>query len=546
MEIRQGISVSPGIVVREAFVLDSEDFRIPERLVRPDEVESEIARFERARLQANDEIQALQPDRGGAGREIALLFKFHQLVLEDAKILDEIVSLVRGDLYSAEYATSRVFRKLAKQIRSIPDPYLRERDVDIHDIEKRILRQLLGAKREGLANLTREVVVVAKDLTPSQLAGLDKSKVVGFATEAGGKTSHTAIVARTMGIPGVVGLEDITADVSGGDTVVIDGTAGRIIINPDPATLERYSKKEAEFKSYVMELGSATRSLPAETLDGHEVTLLVNIELPSDIEVALANGADGVGLYRTEFIYLQYVAPTEEDHLRVYSEASRRLEGRPLVIRTLDFGADKFFDENELSTEKNPFLGCRSIRLCFEKMDVFKTQLRAILRASHGANVKIMFPMISSRTELLKAKGILDEMKEELDAEGVPYDRNMEVGIMIEVPSAALTADLLAKEVDFFSIGTNDLIQYCLAVDRVNEKVANLYQPANPAIVRLIRRVLEAGEREGVKVSMCGEMSGDENFTLLLLGLGLREFSVNPAGLPRVKQIVRGASMVEA
>ncbi len=546
MEIRQGISVSPGVVVREAFVLDSEDFRIPKRVILPDAVEAELARFDRARKEAIEEIGRVEIEGAAIGREIGAIFKFHALLLEDPKLLEEIHGAVRKDLFTAEYAVSRIFRRYIRQVRSLKDAYMRERSLDIYDVERRLLRNLLGERREDIRNLSSEIVIIARDLTPSQLASVDKSKVVGFATDAGGKTSHTAIVARTMGIPAVVGLGTITQEISGGDMVVIDGTAGRVIVNPDPATLERYRTKEAQFRSYEKKLGTATRSLPAETLDGHEIKLLCNIELPTDVDVALANGADGVGLYRTEFIYATESNPSEDAHVAAYKQALSRLGGKPIVIRTLDFGADKVFGEQEGAHEKNPFLGCRSIRLCFEQPELFKTQLRAILRVSHGANVRIMFPMITSRSELRRAKSMLEEVKSDLAAESIPFNSAIEVGIMIEVPSAALVADQLAEEVDFFSIGTNDLIQYCLAVDRVNERVAYLYQPAHPAIVRLIKRILEAGERRGIKVSMCGEMSGDENFTILLVGLGLREFSLNPSVIPKVKQIIRGTTMIEA
>jgi phosphotransferase system enzyme I (PtsI) len=426
------------------------------------------------------------------------------------------------------------------------DRYLSERVKDIYDIEKRVLKVLIGQKQEDLAHLTRDVVVIAHDLLPSQTAALDRLHVRGFATDVGGRTSHTAIVARAMGIPAVVGLGNLMSEVNGGDVVIIDGTRGVVIVNPDPDQLVEY--REDEQKQIRMETELATlATLPAQTLDGHIVSVQANIEGPIDVDESLIRGAEGIGLYRTEFLYLTKQAePTEEEHFQTYADTLRRLGGRPLVIRTLDLGADKYTQAQLVSPERNPFLGDRSIRMCLHDIPMFKRQLRAIMRASVMGDVRIMFPMISTLMELRQARMVLNDVMEELEDEGIPYRREIPIGMMIEVPSAALMATDFAKEVNFFSIGTNDLIQYTLAVDRTNEKVAGLFCPAHPSVLRLIRDVIRAGARSGISVSVCGEMAGEPLYTLLLLGLGLNIFSMNGPDIPEVKKVIRSTSMEHA
>jgi len=549
MEIRRGIPVSSGIIIRQAFVLDSEDYRIPRRFVTDKEIEGEVERFRQAVTSAESEINSLKQDvLRRAGTEVVPIFEAHMRMLLDRQMHDDVISQIRNSGFTAEYAVSKVFRTYTKNIKSVKDPFFAERVVDLFDIQKRLQRTLLGARREDLSHLSQEVVLVAHELTPSQVALLDRTKVLGITLDAGGRTSHTSIMARAMGIPCVVGLETISTDISGGQTVIIDGNRGIVIVEPDEPTLRKYQDAEGKYHDFSLSL-LKYRHLSAKTTDGVKINLLANIEFPWEIKGAIENGAQGIGLYRTEFLFTENGGLSEDEHYRTYKKAMEEVDGRELVIRTLDLGADKFADprSSDRPPEKNPFLGCRSIRLCLENPDVFKMQLRAILRASAlGHNLKVMFPMISSLEELRQAKLILADTRESLDRDGIAYNKHMQIGVMIEIPSAAIIADMLAPEVDFFSIGTNDLIQYALAVDRGNERVAPLYKPAHPAILRLIDRIVKAGEKAGIKVAMCGEMSGDVVFTILLVGLGLQDLSTAPSVIPEIKQVIRSISAKEA
>ena len=547
MEIKKGIGVSPGVVISTAVVLDAEDLLIPRRRIEPDQVTSEVERLGKAVAESVVDLTKLRDDvTTQHGKEIGGIFDFHLGLLRDRKLQGDIVNGIKTDLTTAEYAVSTVMRHLANKFLAMPDRYLSERVKDIHDIEKSVLRKLIGQKHEDLLHLSQDVVVIAHDLLPSQTAALDRTRVKGFATDVGGRTSHTAIVARAMGIPAVVGLGNITAEVSGGDTVIIDGGRGVVIVNPDEE--QRVEHLEAERKHVRMEKDlEALATLPAQTKDGVSLSLQANIEFPDDIDDALGHGAEGIGLYRTEFLYLASDhEPSEQDHYDAYADAMHRLAGRPMVIRTLDLGADKYTQAKAANPERNPFLGDRSIRMCLHDIPMFKRQLRAIMRASVLGDVRIMFPMICTLMELRQAKMVLNDVLEELEDEGVPFRRDIPIGMMVEVPSAAIMANQFAKEVNFFSIGTNDLIQYTLAVDRTNERVAGLFCPGHPAVLSFIRDVIRAAARNSISVSLCGEMAGDPLYTLLLLGLGLTIFSMNGPDVPEVKKIIRSTTMEHA
>jgi phosphotransferase system enzyme I (PtsI) len=535
------------VVISTAIVLEAADLVIPKRHVAAEETAGEIERFNKA---VGDSIANLSKLRDNVtsehGKEIGGIFDFHIGILRDASLLKQVVAEIEKQSTTAEYAVSVVMRRYANMFLKMQDRYLSERSKDIRDIEKTLLRNLIGRKHEDLAHLTHDVVVIAHDLLPSQTAALDRKHVKGFATDAGGRTSHTAIVARAMGIPAVVGLGNITGEVAGGDTVIIDGNRGVVIINPDEEQLAEHRELGKKFHAMEAELAEL-KDLPAVTKDGTQIAVMANIEFPGEVPDALSRGALGVGLYRTEFLYLaSETEPTEEDHYKGYAEALKALGGRPLVIRTLDLGADKYTQAKAQNPERNPFLGDRSIRMCLHDIPMFKRQLRAIMRASVLGDLRIMFPMISTLMELRQARMILNDVMEELEDEGVPFRKEIPLGIMIEVPSAALMANQFAKEVNFFSIGTNDLIQYTLAVDRTNEKVAGLFTPAHPAVLQLIRDVIRAGGRNSISVSVCGEMAGEPLYTLLLLGLGLNIFSMNGPDIPEVKKIIRSTTMEHA
>jgi phosphotransferase system enzyme I (PtsI) len=548
MEIKKGIGVSPGVVISTAVVLDAEDLVIPQRhVVDPSLTGHEVERLEAALRASATELTGLRDEvTGSHGKEIGGIFDFHLGILRDKTLVKQVLVEIRNNRATAEYAVSTVTRRYANQFAVMADAYFRARVKDVYDVERRILHHLIGQKHEDLAHLTSDVVVIAHDLLPSQTAALDRVHVKGFATDVGGRTSHTAIVARAMGIPAVVGLGNLTGEVNGGDTVIIDGGRGMVIINPDAEQLAEYRADAVKLRSIEVEL-EGLADLPAETLDGHRVNVQANIEAVDDVADALRRGAEGVGLYRTEFLYLSIQKePTEADHYSAYAEAVRAINGRPFVIRTLDLGADKYTPAQAANPERNPFLGDRSIRMCLHDIPMFKRQLRAILRVSVLGDVRIMFPMICTLMELRQAKMVLNDVMEELEDEGVPFNRDISVGMMIEVPSAALMADQFAREVNFFSIGTNDLIQYTLAVDRTNERVAGLFCPAHPAVLKLVRDTIRSGQRNGIGVSVCGEMAGDPLYTLLLLGLGLTTFSMNGPDIPEVKKIIRLTTLEQA
>ncbi|MGA2265650.1 MAG: phosphoenolpyruvate--protein phosphotransferase [Phycisphaerae bacterium] len=546
MKMKKGIGVSPGVSIAPAVILDTEEFDIPERHVPVDHAQAELSRLRKAIALSKKEVQDLRKRTADQiGKETASIFDFHLGLLDDKVLTKKFSDTILGGHVTAEYAVATVLRGYAKEFLAMPK-YLADRVKDVYDIERRLLRNLVGQRHQSLAHLRREVVVLAHDLTPSQTAGMDREHVLGLAIDAGGQTSHTAIVARALGIPAVVGLNDVTSDVAGGDMVIIDGHRGVVIVDPDERTVEEYEQYSRQQVEFIHSL-DALRDLPAITKDGHEITLLGNIEFPSEAAAVLDKGGSGIGLYRTEFLYLSGdTEPTEEDHYRAYRQVVEVCRNRPIVIRTLDLGADKYTQSRARTPERNPFLGCRSIRFCLQHLPMFKTQIRAILRACVDSQASILFPLITTIGELRQAKSIVSDVIEDLEEEGVEHRNDMPTGMMVETPSAAIQCEAFAQEVDFFSIGTNDLIQYTLAVDRGNEKVASLFTAANPAVLRLLKEVLRTGQRFNVPVSCCGEMAGDVQFTLLLLGLGLRVFSCAPPGIPNLKKVIRSVTMEQA
>jgi len=548
MEIKRGTPVSPGVVLGPALVLDNEGIRIPRRFIAGNHEDAEVARLRQALAATGQETKERQQAVSAKlGRQYGAIFGAHALLIEDPTLLREAEGLIRQRGVAAEYAVSQVMRRHAKALESLDRGHFGTRAADLFDIEKAILRHLLGHRSEVVRQLKEPVIILAHDLTPSETAALDPKMVHAFVTEAGGRASHTAIMAGVLGIPAVVGLGRFLTDVSGGDEVIVDGNRGVVILNPDDETRERYEQVRRSFRTFEDQLVEL-RDLPAETRDGTRILLLGNIEFPHESKECVERGAGGVGLYRTEFLYLNHEAdPTEAEHLDAYLTVLRALPGRPVVIRTLDLGADKFQAASEPERqERNPFLGLRSVRLCLRNLTLFKTQMRAILRASAFGDVRIMFPMVSTLLELRQCKMILAEVKEDLEDEGIPCNRNLPVGTMIEVPSAALLAEQMAREVSFFSIGTNDLVQYTLAADRTNEAVASLYSPGDPAVLRLIDLVVQAAGRNGTEVSVCGEMSGEPIYTMLLLGMGLRQLSVTPHNIPEIKKLIRSITLEEA
>ncbi|MHC5061257.1 MAG: phosphoenolpyruvate--protein phosphotransferase [Planctomycetota bacterium] len=545
MDIRKGIAVSPGIAIARAMVIDSKDYRIPRRTIMPSRCTAEIKRVRNAFEGAIEQLTALEAAQNIEEGKIKDIFAVHLRFLRDKTFRRRITDFVQNEMTTAEYAVSVTLHEIASHFAGVDDTYISERAADIYDIEKRLLTQLLGKVREEVEHLTEEVVIVAHDLSPTQTASFNKTFVKGIATEAGGRTSHSAIVARSLGIPAVVALEEVASIVTTESTVIIDGNRGMVVIDPDEETLGEYYRYADELSKFEHQLYTI-RDKPAVTRDGVKVSLLGNIEFMDEAEMVKEKGGEGIGLYRTEFLYLYNDSePTEEDHYEAYAHAVRTFDNKPVVIRTMDMGADKYPQSGYHAVESNPVLGLRSIRFCLQNLTMFKNQLRAIMRASALGDIRIMFPLISNMQELRQAKMLLRDVMEDLDEYGVPYNSDIPIGIMVETPSAALTASLLAKECDFFSIGTNDLIQYTLAVDRANEHVATLFSAADPAVLSLLRSVIHDANKARIGLSICGEVASDPEYIMLVLGMGVRTLSLAPPMIPEIKQIIRSVTLKE-
>ena len=540
----KGLGVSPGIGIGKAFVIEKKSMDINK--VYTEDSEKEINKLKNAielgKSQLNDlYVKTLNE----VGEKEAQIFKSHEMMLEDETFISEVELKIINEKVNADYALNEVSIHYIKMFENIEDEYLRERSEDIKDVMTRVIRILLGIKIADYSKLTKDSIIIAKDLTPSDTAQLDKDKVAAMITEMGGKTSHAAIIARIMGIPTVVGLENITQKIKDNDIIICDGKTGKVLINPNEKQLFYYTEKKAKLQEINNELKKQI-GLPTISKDGFNVSLSANIGTPHDVDMVLENDAEGIGLFRSEFIFMnRECQPSEDEQYEEYKEVLQKMGDKPVIIRTLDIGGDKNVPYFDIPKEMNPFLGYRAIRLCLGNVDIFRTQLRAILRASIYGNVKIMFPMISTMKELRDAKKILERAKQELTKDGIPFNKDIEVGIMIEIPSAAIISDLLAKEVDFFSIGTNDLIQYTLAVDRMNSRLSHLYSQYHPAMLRLIKGIIENAHKAGIWVGMCGEAAGDPKLIPIFLGMGLDEFSMNSPSILSSRYIIRNLNKKE-
>ena len=537
----KGIGVSPGIAIGRAVIIERREasvFRVP---IREEEVASEVTRFLESLEKTRDELLDLrQKVSRSMGDEYASIFDAHAMIVRDPSFADKVVQKIEAEQVNAEWALAEVQEELQARFQSFDDEYLRERVADVKDVADRVQTNLQGIAHHDLSEIMHDVIILAEDLTPSDTIHFNRRPIVGFATEAGGRTSHTSIIAKSLFMPACIGVPRLTKMIDNDELVIVDGYEGTVVVNPTEAMI-------AEYQSRVLRHEEADRRLlenraqPAVTKDGHQLSLQANIELFEEVKDAIRYGAEGIGLYRSEFLYISKspVLPTEEEHYLLYRQLSEALAPQPCVIRTFDLGGKKLAREVIGSKEDNPVLGLRGLRLCMKKRDMFKSQLRAILRASAFGNIRVMFPLVSGVQELRQVKTLLRELRAELDAEGIEYNKDLKVGIMIEVPSAALIADILAAESDFFAIGTNDLIQYSLAIDRSNENVSYLYEPLHPALLRLIKGVIDAGKRAGIPVSMCGEMAADPIYAVVLIGLGLELFSMNPSSIPVIKNVIR-------
>jgi phosphotransferase system enzyme I (PtsI) len=543
----RGAGVSPGIAIGRALAIEVRRPRAKRETLDPGQVSAEITRLQRALEASRAQIVELQQKIAGElGEQYARIFEAHLLILQDRLLVEEAAKRIARDCVNAEFAVQEVLGPVRQAFSRVEDGYLRERRTDIDDVGDRLLRNLMGQRSVLPLDQARDVVLFAHDLSPSETAQLAPGAILGVVTETGGRTSHSAIMARSLEIPAVVGIEHICGEVTGQDTVILDGTEGIVIVAPDREILGHYQARKQHIE-YVGQALHKLGALPAETQDGYRIRVSANIEFPSEVAHAKAHGAEGIGLYRSEFLYVNRPdLPAEAEHFSVYRAVVEEMHPLPVVIRTLDFGGGKLSSAIQLAAEENPSLGLRAIRLCLREPELFRLQLRGILRASAFGTLRIMYPMISGVAEVRAANQILEEVKAELRREGVPFDPAIPVGAMIEIPSAAMVADLLAREVDFFSVGTNDLIQYALAIDRVNEQVSYLYEPLHPAVLRMLRSVVAAAHNEGIWVAMCGEMAGDPLFAMLLIGLGFDELSMAPTSVPLMKRIIRSVTYGQA
>lgn len=542
-----GIPASPGIVFGKALVLKEEKIVLDTQKISEDQVEAEVARFYAGREAAVEQLNSIhQRALKSLGEEKAAIFEGHLMILEDEELEEEIIDYLRSNKVNASVAASKIIDQQVEMLSEIDDEYLKERAGDIRDIGNRLIKNILGMHIVDLGDIAEESILVAYDLTPSETAQLNLEKVLGFITDIGGRTSHTSIMARSLELPAIVGTNDVTARVNTGDYLILDAVNNRVYVNPTQAEIDELKTLEAKLAEEKAELAKL-KDLPAVTLDGHKVEVVANIGTIRDCEGAHRNGAEGVGLYRTEFLFMDRdQLPSEEEQFIAYKEVVEAMEGRLVVLRTMDIGGDKELPYLNLPKEMNPFLGWRAVRIALDRREILHAQLRAVLRASAFGKLAVMFPMIISVEEIRELKSVLETLKAELRAEGKAFDENIQVGVMVETPSAAVNAKFLAKEVDFFSIGTNDLTQYTLAVDRGNELISHLYNPMSPSVLGLIKQVIDASHAEGKWTGMCGELAGDERATLLLLGMGLDEFSMSAISVPHIKKLVRHVSYQEA
>ncbi|HGN1705650.1 TPA: phosphoenolpyruvate-protein phosphotransferase PtsI [Providencia rettgeri] len=541
-----GILVSPGFAFGQALILKEDPIVVSTKKIADDQVDKEIARFIEGRNKSAEQLNLIKEKaEKNLGAEKAEIFEGHIMLLEDEELEQEIVSLIKGDKKTADAATYSVIEDQAQALESLDDEYLKERAADVRDIGKRLLKNILNIPIVDLSAIDKEVILVAADLTPSETAQLNLDKVLGFITDLGGRTSHTSIMARSLELPAIVGTSDATSKIKNGDFIVLDGVNNIIYLNPSESEIDKLKAFRDEYLQEKEELAKL-KDLPAITLDGHQVEVCANIGTVRDVAGAERNGAEGVGLYRTEFLFMDRESlPTEEEQFQAYKAVAEAMGSQAVIVRTMDIGGDKDLPYMNLPKEDNPFLGWRAIRICLDRKEILHSQLRAILRASKFGKLRIMFPMVISVEEVRELKAELEMLKAQLREEGKAFDESIEVGVMVETPAAAIIARHLAKEVDFFSIGTNDLTQYTLAVDRGNELISHLYNPMSPAVLNLIKQVIDASHAEGKWTGMCGELAGDERATLLLLGMGLDEFSMSAISIPRIKKLIRNANFAD-